>query len=275
MVLQSGFRRLVKPTLKDILLVENLNVRKVNKNEAVAYKQDIISKPWGVEYLCGCNKNLEVWELYINSKASTSLHCHPDKDTLNIVLEGGVFLETIRRKEKLRAGEFRLIKAGAIHRTTNPNQNFRARVLEIESPPNKYNLIRIKDDYGRESIGYVKFHTRKTIRGIKISKCLIKESLRNYRSSYTLRIFLPRNKGVDKSISIYELTIHSMSLKDFKREMTEQFKRCKIKNFILASGSLSLYRNGKTVKLLPGSCVFDIPLHEFNWSSKFSKLLLW
>ena len=186
-----------------------------------------------------------------------------------------MFLETIRSKKILRAGEFRLIKAGTIHRTANSNRNHRARVLEIESPPNKYNLIRIKDDYGRESIGYVKFHTKKIIRGVKISKCLSKEPLRNYRSSYALRTFLPRNKGLDKSISVYELTIHSMFLKDFKREMMEQIKRCKIKNLILASGSLSLYRNGKTIKLLPGSCVFDIPLYEFNWSGKSAKLLLW
>jgi len=118
-LLHAGATRIVRPTRKDILLTEKLNIRRVKKSEAINYQQKIVSKPWGVEYLCGRNKNLEVWKLYIASDKATSLHCHPDKDTLNIILEGTVLLETIKRKEILKTGEFKLIKAGCIHRTIN------------------------------------------------------------------------------------------------------------------------------------------------------------
>lgn len=271
----NGMHRIIKPTRKDILLIENLNVRRVKKSEAANYQQKIVFKPWGAEYLCGRNKNLEIWELYIAPKKATSLHCHPDKDTLNIILEGTVFLETTKRKEVLRAGEFSLLKAGCIHKTTNVSSKLQARVLEIESPPNKYNLIRIKDDYGRESVGYVKFRTSQNNRNIRIHGCLSKElAPKKKRNLCEFRSFIPQNK-LHKSVSVYELDVYSISLKDFRSELIGYIKQNKIKNLILTSGSLSLYRNGKIVRLFPGYCVFDAPLHEYKWSTKFVKLILW
>ena len=36
-----GGQKMLKPTLKDVLLVENLNVRKIRKNEAIDFKSNI------------------------------------------------------------------------------------------------------------------------------------------------------------------------------------------------------------------------------------------
>ena len=270
-----GGQKMLKPTLKDVLLVENLNVRKIRKNEAIDFKSNIVSKPWGVEYLCGRNKNLEVWELYIKPKSATSLHCHPDKDTLNIVLEGSVLLETIGKYEILRAGDFRLLKAGVVHKTVNFNSKSLVRVLEIESPPNKYNLIRVKDDYGRESLDCVKFHVQKNAKHIKVYSCFSKKFQSNRSGLCMLHEFIPRTKNANRSIGIYELLIRSMSFKDSKSGMAKNLMATTSKNLILAAGSLSLYSDNDVMKLLPGNCVFDVPLEKFNWSSRMARALIW
>jgi len=268
-------QRLLKPTLKDILLVENLSIRKVKKNAAVNFKNDIVAKPWGIEYLCGRNKNIEVWELYINPQAATSMHCHPNKDTLNIVLEGTIFLETIGKKEVLQPGDFKLLKAGVIHKSINFDSKSRARLLEIESPPNKYDLIRVKDDYGRESLGYVKFRTQK-IAGKLMKRYLYSPAqifFIDKRKLYILRKFIFNTDKTNKSITVYELFIRTMSFKNPKYEILKRLKLAAVRSLICIAGSLSLSKNIKVFKLLPGDCVFDVPLNQFNWSAKWPKFL--
>ena len=49
-----------------------------------------VTKPWGYEYLAYENDNVGVWILHIKEGESTSMHCHPNKDTGLIVLEGEV-----------------------------------------------------------------------------------------------------------------------------------------------------------------------------------------
>lgn len=273
---KSERQRLIKPTLQDILLVENLSVRKVKKNDSIDFRKSVISKPWGAEYLCGRNKNVEVWELYINPNSSTSLHCHPDKDTLNIVLEGQIVLEITGKKEILHAGDFKLIKSGVIHRTINTSIKLRVRILEIESPPNKYNLIRLQDAYGRESMGYIKFRLQKPAKErIKIYSCLCTESSRKSNRFCAIRNFIPSTSKKKRSISIKELLIHSISFKEEKRRLLRSLRSISLKNLFLMEGSLSLHDDDLLVKLLPGNCVFDIPLWEFNWSAKKAKMLIW
>ena len=46
-------------------------------------------KPWGCEFLAYENDNVAIWHLLIDPWAETSLHCHPNKKTGLIVLEGG------------------------------------------------------------------------------------------------------------------------------------------------------------------------------------------
>ena len=54
------------------------------------YQDLIVEKPWGYEYLAYENKDVALWALYISYDQETSLHCHPNKDTGLIVLDGSV-----------------------------------------------------------------------------------------------------------------------------------------------------------------------------------------
>lgn len=272
---RSVERCIIRPTVKDIRLVENLRVRR-GKNKKSDLQKIVISKPWGAEYLCGRNKYLEVWELYINPASSTSLHCHPEKDTLNLVLEGSVDLETFGKREILVAGDFRLIKAGAIHRTINNSIGLTARVLEIESPPNKYDLIRVQDTYGRESLGYVPLRLRKAIKGkIVINYCFIADG--HVSNSIYFREFIER-RGYDndgQSVRVEEVFLNSVTFNADKSEFLKNLVSYSAKSLMVTAGSMVLMKGKKCVKLLPGDCVVDIILHEYNWSSVKANILIW
>jgi mannose-6-phosphate isomerase-like protein (cupin superfamily) len=270
---------LIQPTIKDIKLVENLRVRKLKHSNSEGFRNVIVPKPWGLEYLCGRNKYLEVWELYIDSGASTSLHCHPDKDTLNIILEGEATLETIKGKEVLYVGDFRIIKAGAIHRTINHSESC-ARVLEIESPPNKYNLIRVRDSYGRENLGYIissgQEFSQENKDSISLNHCL-DPGMKNYSEEFFIRDFIPiclkENGG--KSILIREIIFNGITFESEKTRLIKYFSEQSVKNLIVADGSVVIAEDDTCRKLLPGECIHNISLEEFNWSSTQSRILVW
>jgi len=117
------------------------------------FTKSIVLKPWGYEYLLASNLDVAVWFLNIKSGRSTSLHCHPKKRTVLIVLEGEVVIESIDIKELHSAGSVIEIEAGAFHRTSNVSGSD-AFVLEFETPNDKFDLLRLKDDYGRVGSGY-------------------------------------------------------------------------------------------------------------------------
>lgn len=271
---RSSWKHCIAPTHKDLLLVENLKIRKVSKKDVVNIKNNIVAKPWGFEYLCGKNKYFEVWELYINPLSATSLHCHPEKDTLNIVVAGKASLETINKTEKLISGSAKLLKASTIHKTINKSKKNILRIIEIESPPNKNNLIRINDDYGRESLGYVKFNTKKNLRTIKRCFCA-DNKVPNSNHKFEIKKFIENDKKIKDSLAINELRIHNLSFSDYRSELKKELKKIGIKNLVLLSGSLSLQNKKRAYKLLPGACIFDTPIDQFIWSSKQTNLLIW
>jgi mannose-6-phosphate isomerase-like protein (cupin superfamily) len=270
---------IVQPTIEDIGLVENLRVRKIKCKNKGDFRNVVVSKPWGLEYLCGRNKHLEVWELYIDPRASTSLHCHPEKDTLNIILEGSAILETISGKEMLTAGDFRIIKAGAIHRTINQFSSC-ARVLEIESPPNKYDLIRIQDSYGRESLGYItstkqKFSSKDKIH-IPLNSCFsLKKNAISEKFSICdfARMVYPENNS--RSVWMKEIVFSGLTFESEKTGLFNYIKEQSLKNLIVAEGSVVFADEKGCRKLLPGECVHNILLSEFNWSSTKATALVW
>ena len=59
-------------------------------NNQTQYKNVIVDKPWGYEYLAYENEHVGLWFLHIKKDHQTSLHCHPKKDTGLIVLDGAV-----------------------------------------------------------------------------------------------------------------------------------------------------------------------------------------
>ncbi|MDB9934058.1 thiamine pyrophosphate-binding protein, partial [Candidatus Thioglobus sp.] len=83
----------------------------------------------------------------------TSMHCHPGKKTSLVVLEGKVSCSNITKTLDRSAGEGLLIEKGVFHQTTTISKTG-AFVMEIETPVNKRDLVRLKDKYGREGKGY-------------------------------------------------------------------------------------------------------------------------
>mgnify|MGYP000939888773 CR=1 FL=1 len=48
----------------------------------------IIKKPWGYEYSVYEDENFCIWFLHIHENESTSMHCHPNKTTKLVLLDG-------------------------------------------------------------------------------------------------------------------------------------------------------------------------------------------
>ncbi|PPR54545.1 MAG: Acetolactate synthase isozyme 2 large subunit [Alphaproteobacteria bacterium MarineAlpha5_Bin6] len=123
-------------------------------NNKLDYSEIIVRKPWGYEYIIYQNKNICVTILNIKKGHQTSMHCHPRKKTTLIVLDGKVITSNLIDKKILNNGDGVEIDKKVFHQTSAKNGD--AIVMEIESPNMKQDLLRIKDSYGREKMGYEK-----------------------------------------------------------------------------------------------------------------------
>jgi mannose-6-phosphate isomerase-like protein (cupin superfamily) len=121
--------------------------------ETTDYQSVIVRKPWGYEYLMYQNDVLAIWYLHINRGARTSLHCHPNKKTGLIVLSGEVEVSFLQDSVRLKPVDKLIIRAGLFHSTAGLSSEG-AVVLEVETPCNKADLVRLDDDYGRELLPY-------------------------------------------------------------------------------------------------------------------------
>ena len=81
------------------------------------------------------------------------MHCHPKKDSILIVLSGKAICSTLNQSYKLSEGEGLIIKKRCFH-STKAVSDKGIILMEIETPTKKTDLVRLKDDYGRESKGY-------------------------------------------------------------------------------------------------------------------------
>ncbi|HJZ11138.1 MAG TPA: thiamine pyrophosphate-binding protein, partial [Acidobacteriota bacterium] len=136
---------------------EQLEGLKINaqdlQDDHYDYSKVVVKKPWGYEYLIFCNEAIAVWILYLKAGAQTSMHCHPGKKTSLVVLEGKICCSTMTESLDRSAGEGLLIAKGVFHQSTTLSETG-AFVMEIETPVNKRDLVRLKDKYGREGKGY-------------------------------------------------------------------------------------------------------------------------
>ena len=114
----------------------------------------VVKKPWGNEYIVCKNRKTATWLLNINYNKKTSLHCHPKKKTGFILLSGKVeVMLGFYEKRILNAPSKLMIRPGLFHSTKCLSKKG-AVVLEIETPINKDDLVRYKDNYGRENTPY-------------------------------------------------------------------------------------------------------------------------
>ncbi|MBI3494110.1 MAG: hypothetical protein HY047_20380 [Acidobacteria bacterium] len=141
-------------TPQDTEQLANLRVNPEDlKDDFFDYSKVVVKKPWGYEYLIFANDLIAVWILYLKHGAQTSMHCHPNKKTSLVVLDGRAICSTIHEDLDRSAGEGLLIDKGVFHQTKAVS-DAGAFVMEIETPVNKRELVRLKDQYGREGQGY-------------------------------------------------------------------------------------------------------------------------
>ena len=121
------------------------------------YDNKVVIKPWGYEYTIYRHQNkLSVTFLKINNNHRTSLHCHPKKKTGFIVIDGkakiqlGLWKET---SEYYSAPSKLMIRTGLFHSIEGVSKNG-VTALEFETPMDKHDLVRFKDDYGRRKKPY-------------------------------------------------------------------------------------------------------------------------
>ena len=117
------------------------------------YKDVIVDKPWGYEYLCYQNSTVAIWMLYIKEDCKTSLHCHPNKHTGLIVLNGEAEVSFLRGSISLHGLEKVHIFKTRFHSTKALSEGG-VYLLEVETPEDKHDLLRLEDSNGRVSSLY-------------------------------------------------------------------------------------------------------------------------
>ena len=94
------------------------------------YTDVIVKKPWGKEYLCYRNDEVAIWYLHIEKDKQTSMHCHPNKNTGFVVLEGKAELSFLRNSMKLEGLDKIHIFRSRFHSTRAITDSF---IFEIET----------------------------------------------------------------------------------------------------------------------------------------------
>lgn len=144
----------LEPTAEDRETLAGISIApEMLADDFFDYSKVVVKKPWGYEYLIFQNEAAAIWILFIKEGFETSLHCHPRKQTSITVLSGTACCSVLESEVFRHPGDVMLIGKGVFHRTrcVSPGGSF---VMEIEAPVNKRDLVRFKDDYGREKMGY-------------------------------------------------------------------------------------------------------------------------
>jgi len=165
------------------------------------YNINIVKKPWGYEYLAYENKHIALWFLYIKHTHSTSLHCHPNKTTGLILLDGKAEVSFLNDTNKLNPTNKVMIRKGLFHSTKATDERG-AWVFEVETPVDKQDLVRFKDNYGREGKPY----EDETFEIPKVEDCLwIEEPKNNLQLTYDFANCKLIVKNIDNISDIVEL----------------------------------------------------------------------
>jgi mannose-6-phosphate isomerase-like protein (cupin superfamily) len=121
--------------------------------EKDVYLDGIIPKPWGHEYRVYADLLYDVWKLSIDPGERTSTHCHPRKETALLCLSGKGRVQRLSRQYDISIGDVVLLRKGVFHATENIGDE-PLELIEVETPRNKLDLVRVKDKYGRQGQGY-------------------------------------------------------------------------------------------------------------------------
>ncbi len=145
----------VFPSLNDFENLSKLKAESSDFANKFDYKDIVVNKPWGYEYLWFQNEAVAIWFLFIKGGHSTSLHCHALKRTSLIVLNGKIECTLLDDRYSIGVLETMVLEPCVFH-SSKASSDDGTFLLEIETPPMKGDLIRVKDAYGRENAGYEK-----------------------------------------------------------------------------------------------------------------------
>lgn len=165
------------------------------------YRGFVVNKPWGYEYLLYENKFVAIWILYLKSEAKTSMHTHPNKKTSLIVLDGSVLCSSLEGWHNKNIGEAVIIDPGVFHSTKAANLKDGVMIMEIESPPNKNDLVRLNDEYGRHQGYEGTAHFSKNLHDYEytdfhIEKSFVKPAIRTLRKVQFSMHNHPKNQNL-------------------------------------------------------------------------------
>ena len=119
----------------------------------MSYSKSVVKKPWGYEYLVYENEYVGLWFLHIQEGQSTSMHCHPNKTTGLMVIDGEAEVSFLSNTFDLKPCHKLMIRKGLFHSTKAISKNG-AQIFEIETPVDKHDLVRLDDQYGRTGKPY-------------------------------------------------------------------------------------------------------------------------
>ncbi len=147
----QDIKQINKTSPQDINALKNLNYQKLTCE--IDFKDLVVNKPWGYEYLLFENEFCAIWILKINYMQNTSMHCHPKKATSLICLDAKVSCNTLNDSYRLKTLDGIFLEKEVFHQTQSISKEG-SFILEIETPVNKFDLVRIDDTYGRQGKEY-------------------------------------------------------------------------------------------------------------------------
>lgn len=139
----------------DCRLTNNYNIK---NGDHIDYKSKICLKPWGYEFLAYQSQKIGIWILNINKNNGTSIHTHFKKDTILVVLNGKIKLETVDKIDFIEQNKFCFIPKQKFHGLFAIEDNTFVMEIEIYNPDimytDKNDLLRLIDKYKRSQSGY-------------------------------------------------------------------------------------------------------------------------
>lgn len=248
-----------KPHPSDRKSAKNIRIKK-NKIGNKTADLRFFAKPWGFECLRLRNRHFDIWELFINPQSSTSSHIHVKKDALMLVIKGDVILATTGQKNNLSIGDFRIFKRGTVHQIINATDKI-AHILEIESPPNRDDLLRIHDSYGREGLPYLFCRDKSAQKkSTPVSKCFFQEAQKE-NDFFGFFKLIPSSKK-QKRLQVFGIACQKeVSSKDTEslNLLRRQITKSLMHSFLVIQGTISIKERRKITKIRKRGDCFILP----------------
>lgn len=172
----------VTPSPQDLaMLAEAMTEKftlKVEQFESDLYLDGVIQKPWGNEYRIYGDYFYDLWKLTLLPGCSTSMHCHPRKETALLCLAGKGKVHFLEQSNLVSPGDCIYIRKGVFHSTENIGNSL-LELVEVETPRNKFDLVRSSDKYGRQGKLYEQKNLEQNILDINHIEYVCQGKIRN------------------------------------------------------------------------------------------------